>query len=84
MTFKELILEIEGEQFRFERQNELHAHFTASIISANRSKGQRATKGTDLYNPNPPEPVSLEERKKSFDRAVEMMGPDAIPVRKRA
>ena len=84
MTIKEIILEIEGYRWRFEQEMEMHAHFTASRMNYSRQKGQKVVKGTDLFNPNPPEPVSLEERRKSFEKSVELMGPDAIPVRKRA
>lgn len=84
MTLKEIFLEIEGYNWRFENEMSLQAHFTAAHMSYGRQKGQKVVKGKDLYNPNPPKPISLEERRKSFEESERLMGPEAIPVRKRA
>lgn len=59
----------------------MKAHFTAWAVNPHTKK---TIKATDIYNPNPPKPISLEERRKSFQQSVDLMGPDAIPVRKRA
>lgn len=71
---------VDGYWWRKDELGELLAHFTAILAKPHYKK--RNLKGSDLYRrrDRKEDNVSLEERRKRFERAVRLMGPDAIPV----
>ncbi|MGG3737249.1 hypothetical protein [Aeribacillus pallidus] len=71
----------DGYWWRKDELGELLAHFTAIIAKPHYKK--RNLKGSDLYRRRDRKVVSLEERQKRFERAVKLMGPDAIPVKRK-
>lgn len=84
MTPKELHYLLEGYLWRRDDRGTMLANFTAAIVSPHT---KRRVKASDLYKPVLQEigkssaPLTLEERRQRFDKAVKKMGPQTIPVR---
>lgn len=81
MNLKEVKWHAEAYEWRKDEWAELMAHFTASQINVHLKKGKSIT-GKHLYKrlEDMKDDISLEERQRRFERAVEIMGADAIPV----
>lgn len=78
MTFKEYHLEVKAYRWRFDNEMSIFAHFTAVLANPHYKKKLKAD---DIYSNKPKQVVDLEERRKRFEKAVALMGPEAIPVR---
>lgn len=78
MTLWEVFTEIEGKQHIIEQETEMFAHFFAA--AANSQFYKKPIKGKDLYGKR--NIISIEERQARFDRAVKLMGPDVIPIKR--
>lgn len=66
--------------WRRDEMGSLLAHFTA-VLANPWYKGKIT--GSKLYRRRDVPRVSIEERQKQFERAVKLMGADAIPVTKK-
>lgn len=82
MSFRDLARMDKAYRWQTDRQGEMMAHFTA-ILARPHSK-KRNLSGKDLYRTSEQQEkvISLEERKKRFEEANKLMGPEAIPVKR--
>lgn len=86
MTPKEVWAVMEGYYWRRDDKYQVESVFFAGVLNMLKGKKGGKIKPQDLYRPvlkGRGEEVSVEERQERFERAVQKMGPDAIPVRPR-
>ncbi len=81
MSMREVDLAIQAYQWRFDREAELLAHFTASIMNMWTKSHIR---GRDLYRPilSKEKVIDLEKKRKEFEETVKILGVNAIPIKK--
>lgn len=81
MNLKEVKWHAEAYEWQKDEWAELMAHFTASQINVHLKKGKSIT-GKNLYKrlEDMKDEVTKEEHEERFNRAVEVMGANAIPV----
>lgn len=82
MSMREVDYAVRAYQWRYDKEAELLAHFTACIINM---WAKRRIRGRDLYRSSgraSGKVIDLEEKRREFDATVEAIGPEAIPVRR--
>ncbi len=80
LTYYETITEISGHQWRFDQKMTVIGSFAATIANAPFRKKFKES----LYKTSKDKKaVSIKEHKKRFKKAIDLMGPDRIPVRRR-
>lgn len=80
MTLKEVKMHADAYWWRRDEMGSLLAHFTA-VLANPWYKGKITA--SKLYRRMDKPQVPLEERQKQFERAVKLMGADAIPVKRK-
>lgn len=82
LNFKELRFYAEAYEWQKDEWAELQAHFTAQTVNVHLKK-RKQIKGRDLYKRmDDKEEFDKEEHDKRFQKAVDLMGPEAIPVKR--
>ncbi|WP_171804991.1 hypothetical protein [Mahella australiensis] len=79
---REVDYAVRAYQWRYDKEAELLAHFTACIMNM---WAKRRIRGRDLYRPAnnaPGKVIDLEKKRREFEEAVRSIGPDAIPVKR--
>lgn len=76
---------MEAYYWRRDDKYKIESAFFAGLMNMLKGKKGGRIKPRDLYRPalHESDSVPLKERQRRFERAVKIMGPDAIPVRPR-